>query len=139
MSYKNKQKQRDYQHVRYTNIKYHPLVYRTKRSIKIIFWRAFYIIKDTKIRISANIKRAIHYVPPVSPNDYSASYMAERFIKVKIKAIEYKGGKCEDCGYNKNSAALSFHHLRDKKYSWKKLRSKSWKRIKKELDKCICL
>lgn len=29
----------------------------------------------------------------------------------KLKAIKYKGGKCEICGYNKNTAALEFHHI----------------------------
>lgn len=29
----------------------------------------------------------------------------------KIKLIEERGGCCEICGYQKNIAALSFHHL----------------------------
>jgi hypothetical protein len=28
----------------------------------------------------------------------------------KIKCVEYKGGKCEICGYNKCVEALEFHH-----------------------------
>lgn len=31
--------------------------------------------------------------------------------KTKLKAIEYKGGKCIVCGYNKSIRALQFHHL----------------------------
>ena len=30
---------------------------------------------------------------------------------VKIKAVEYKGGKCSICGYDKCIGALEFHHL----------------------------
>ena len=37
-----------------------------------------------------------------------------RFL-IKEKCIEYKGGKCQFCGYNKCSASLTFHHLDPKK------------------------
>ena len=66
----------------------------------------------------------------------------KRRIKVKEKAIEYKGGKCERCGYDKCSEALEFHHpnpdskdfgISQKGYCW------SWAKIKIELDKCILL
>ena len=30
--------------------------------------------------------------------------------KFKQKAVEYKGGKCVVCGYNKCNRALEFHH-----------------------------
>lgn len=33
------------------------------------------------------------------------------YKQVKLKAIEYKGGKCQICGYNKCTGALEFHHL----------------------------
>ena len=29
---------------------------------------------------------------------------------MKVLLVEYKGGKCEVCGYNKCVAALEFHH-----------------------------
>ena len=29
---------------------------------------------------------------------------------IKAKLIEYKGGKCQECGYNKCQGALQFHH-----------------------------
>ena len=29
---------------------------------------------------------------------------------MKKEAVKRKGGKCEICGYNKNIAALHFHH-----------------------------
>jgi hypothetical protein len=34
----------------------------------------------------------------------------KRIKAQKIKAIEYKGGKCEICGYNKCIRSLCFHH-----------------------------
>lgn len=57
----------------------------------------------------------------------------------KIKALEYKGCCCSVCGYDKNPAALSFHHLDPKQKDTNFDKMKFWKfdRIKKELDKCI--
>jgi hypothetical protein len=31
--------------------------------------------------------------------------------RTKKRAIEYKGGKCQRCGYNRCVEALDFHHL----------------------------
>ena len=31
--------------------------------------------------------------------------------RLKEKLVEYKGGKCEICGYDKCISALDFHHL----------------------------
>jgi ribosomal protein L30E len=58
--------------------------------------------------------------------------------RAKIKLVEYKGGKCQCCGYNKCIDALEFHHL-DKKEKDFTISGKSWsfEKIKKETDKCI--
>lgn len=60
--------------------------------------------------------------------------------ELKLKAVNYKGGKCEICGYNKNLSALEFHHLNpeQKDFTISKTRH-AWKDVKKELDKCICV
>lgn len=65
----------------------------------------------------------------------------QRWIDRKLKAIELLGGECQKCGYNKNYAALSFHHIDPsiKEYNWSKLKLRSWKDIIKELKKCILL
>ena len=68
--------------------------------------------------------------------------VSERRRKLKDMAIEYKGGKCEKCGYNKCNGALEFHHLnpQEKDFSISSTgTTKSFDRIKKELDKCIIL
>lgn len=59
--------------------------------------------------------------------------------KLKIKAIEYKGGCCQKCGYNKCNAALEFHHLdpNEKDFGIGTYTVLSWDKIKEELDKCI--
>ena len=61
----------------------------------------------------------------------------------KLQLIENKGNKCERCGYNKNIAALDFHHIDplDKEFSLDKrtLGNTSMERILQEADKCILL
>ena len=58
----------------------------------------------------------------------------------KIELIEYKGGKCGICGYDKSISVLQFHHtnpnMKDFTVSRK---SYSIERLKREVDKCILL
>lgn len=57
-------------------------------------------------------------------------------------SIEYKGGKCEKCSYDKCNRALIFHHINPKKKKFgisAKGITRSWEKLKKELDKCILL
>lgn len=66
----------------------------------------------------------------------------KRRDKVKGMAVEYKGGKCQICGYNKCVAAMDFHHPNpnEKDFSIShKGYTRAWKKVKEELDKCILL
>lgn len=65
--------------------------------------------------------------------------VAKRRRKIKLLSIEYKGGKCQICGYNKCPAALDLHHINGKKDFGigDKGYTRSWEIVKKELDKCI--
>lgn len=69
------------------------------------------------------------------------SYQVQkRRDKIKIMAVEYKGGKCEKCEYNKCIAALDFHHIDPQQKDFNLARhgyTRSWDKVKKELDKCI--
>ena len=74
--------------------------------------------------------------------EYLIKAVQRRRKKIRQLAINYKGGCCQICGYNKCPEALEFHHLgsggkdfgiSDKGYT------KSWSKIKAELDKCILL
>lgn len=62
--------------------------------------------------------------------------------RMKLWALEYKGAKCEKCGYNHSISALEFHHLdpsqKDFTISSGNL-SSDWAVVKEELDKCILL
>lgn len=69
-------------------------------------------------------------------------YVDKRRKAVKQKAVEYKGGKCEICGYNKCSDALHFHHSdpTEKDFAISKNgHSRSWERVRNEIDKCILI
>ena len=58
--------------------------------------------------------------------------------RTKEKLVEYKGGKCVKCGYDKCIQALSFHHIDPKEKDFT-ISGKSWsyERLKNEVDKCI--
>lgn len=60
----------------------------------------------------------------------------------KLKAVQYKGGKCEnpECGYNKCTRALEFHHVFGKPdfhISGLERGKKTWEEVKAEVDKCL--
>lgn len=64
----------------------------------------------------------------------------KRVKKLKTLAVEYKGKKCEICGYDKCINALEFHHIDGSKdFAISDGKIRSWERIKKELEKCQLL
>lgn len=57
-------------------------------------------------------------------------------------SVEYKGGHCIICGYNRCMSALEFHHLDQNKKDFSisvNGYTMSWEKIKNELDKCVCV
>lgn len=58
----------------------------------------------------------------------------------KVELIEYKGGCCEKCGYNKCIEAMEFHHIDPMEKDFT-ISGKSWsfERLKSEVDKCVLL
>ena len=66
---------------------------------------------------------------------------AERRRIVKQQAVDYLGGKCSNCGYDKCLGSLDFHHLKplEKDPSYVFFKMIFSERLKKELDKCILL
>jgi len=65
--------------------------------------------------------------------------VAKRRRKIKLMAINYKGGRCQICGYDKYPGALDLHHINGQKSFGiaDKGYTRSWEKTKKELDKCI--
>lgn len=78
-------------------------------------------------------------------NDTLQSYAAqqERGNKRKAMLIEYKGGKCQQCGYHKNVTALCFHHLdpsqKELKLTIRECSNNKLEVLLKEAEKCIIL
>ena len=64
-----------------------------------------------------------------------------RWKKIKLRAIKLMGGKCVLCGYNKNVAALEFHHRdpNQKEFSWNKMKCMKWDTIVRELQNLVLL
>ena len=78
---------------------------------------------------------------------YRCSVCAVEAVKkrrklVKLLCIEYKGGCCEFCGYDRCVEALDFHHKDPSEKDFgiaEKGRTRDFELIKKELDKCVML
>lgn len=79
------------------------------------------------------------------PHRYCKECILERSVKTqrknKEKMVQYKGGKCLICGYDKYLGAIDFHHLdpskKDREQSnFKNLTLAS---AKEELDKCVAV
>ena len=90
------------------------------------------------VRVSfGNVRCATHrmYRPKlVSANDSVKTHYKKR----KQQAIEYMGGKCVICGYNKTLRSLCFHHRNPEEKDFGiSGGNMSWERMKCELDKCI--
>ena len=60
---------------------------------------------------------------------------------IKQQCVDYKGGKCSACNYNKYVGALEFHHTdpEHKDFAISKISCKSFAKLKPELDKCVLL
>ena len=77
-------------------------------------------------------------------NSNSSKKQHKKGVQRKLFLIEKMGGKCQECGYNKNLAAFDFHHRdrNEKKFSldMKTLSNKKLEEILLEASKCdiIC-
>lgn len=76
--------------------------------------------------------------------DCSNKRIVERSVSIKLKMIAYKGGKCENCPItieHTHYSVFDFHHLdpKTKDINFRSIKSRSWKYIQNELDKCKML
>ena len=71
----------------------------------------------------------------------SACRVTQNRQKTKERCIDYKGGSCIFCGYDKCKRALEFHHLdpneKDFGISNSSGLNRSWDKLQIELDKCV--
>jgi len=61
--------------------------------------------------------------------------------QIKQKAVKYKGGRCEICGYRRSLRSLHFHHKdpQKKEFAISRMTKISESKLKAELDKCVLL
>jgi len=62
--------------------------------------------------------------------------------RLKQRAVDYKGGSCNLCGYNRCVEALQFHHRDPDQKDFgiaKSGRCHTWEKVQEELDKCDML
>ena len=59
--------------------------------------------------------------------------------RMKEKLVNYKGGKCQLCGYDKCITSLEFHHLNpnEKDFGISTYSNLKWETIISEVNKCI--
>jgi hypothetical protein len=71
--------------------------------------------------------------------DCTQQYNKNKRTQNKQACVDYKGGKCQRCGYNKCLAALEFHH-RDPEIKERLISANCrLEKMKSELDKCDLL
>lgn len=68
----------------------------------------------------------------------SCGNMARR-LAIKTMLVNYAGGKCQCCGYNKLVGALEFHHIDEssKDFAMSDAQHIAIELIREELDKCV--
>lgn len=72
----------------------------------------------------------------------TSKFVAVHRRRLKLRIVEYLGGKCSRCGYDKCRAALNAHHKDPSTKSFglsAKGITRSWETVKAEADKCILL
>jgi len=78
-------------------------------------------------------------------NNKFQNYQAqkERGLKRKLKLLSMNGNKCFHCGYSKDYAALTFHHLnpeeKENQLDMRKLSNSTWDWCLSEASKCQVL
>lgn len=72
--------------------------------------------------------------------EYLKKAVSDRRRRLKIMLIEYKGGRCVVCGYNKCPAAFDLHHIDESKKEFGFAiggMTRAWSKVKDEADKCL--
>lgn len=112
--------------------------------------RASKTIFNLKLCPKCNIEQSINNFYSRRGKQGSAAYCkscsriqtSERQISLKQKCVEYKGGKCIVCKYDKYIGALEFHHIDPtiKEFTLAKRKCHPFDDlIRQELDKCVLL
>jgi 5-methylcytosine-specific restriction endonuclease McrA len=77
-----------------------------------------------------------------SRREYLINAVQKRRQRIRQMAVDYMGGRCSICGYDRCIEALEFHHLDASEKDFgisSKGYTRSWEMVKQELDKCVIL
>jgi len=91
------------------------------------------------------VRQQTKFCSVLCKNRYHQTYIKQRLkgIENKKELIAQFGGKCEVCGYRKNLAVLSFHHVdpdtKEFKLDLRHLSNNNWTKILREARKCRLL
>jgi len=101
------------------------------KTAKKFGWSKFTVLKYVKTN-----KRKLLTEKERKQKSVDASLRSRRVLKEKL--VEYKGGKCEICGYDRCIKAMDFHHRNpnDKKFELTYMNRK-WETLREEVDKCV--
>lgn len=109
-----------------TNVKYHcyrnNLQVKTAKTSKEKIIEIQFLLKEGKTRkeISKIVGISVSTIGRFKntllseieeEHNNTKTYMQNKRKLMKEKCVEYMGGKCKICGYNKCNSALEFHHL----------------------------
>jgi hypothetical protein len=86
-----------------------------------------------------NLARKVEKRKYSDRREYLIRVVSEKRKKIRRMAVEYKGSKCEICGYDRCIEALEFHHNDITKKDFgisNKGYTRSWLKVKEELEKC---
>lgn len=100
--------------------------------------------KDIADVLAVPLKDVIRHSKEASPTPIlQSSYerVKRRRRHLKLLAVLYLGGKCQECGYNKCFQALDFHHIdpTTKEFTVAAITNRSWSNLKAEISKCRLL
>lgn len=89
----------------------------------------FYFADKSHVRLRYNCKSC--------SNQKTLEWQRE----LKQQCVDYLGGKCVVCGYDKHASAFDFHHKdpSQKEFQLSHRGSRKLQSLKKELDKCVLL
>jgi 5-methylcytosine-specific restriction endonuclease McrA len=100
-------------------------------------------INGQKTKYCSNTCKQKHHWHRVKEQTNTYHSQTIRAYRRKLEMLELKGGCCSKCGYDKNLAALQFHHLNPSEKKIKlDLRSMGNNKVTtllSELEKCIIL
>lgn len=74
--------------------------------------------------------------------EYLIEAVRKRRRKIREMAVDYLGGRCSQCDYDRCKEALEFHHLNSSEKDFgisNQGYTRSWKRVQEELKKCVLL